>query len=221
MSNLVSDLAQLIEDAHYQDFRPADGFWRKEQFEQMVIAADAKLKQDEYKEQVALNLRRRAPNADVNLSSSNYVTVEAAVIEGEKATLPDPIMRFPGASASLSVSQVRAEGNCGNFMPIEPNQVWQVCGIKDVVFWHPDECGIKFLHLKENCNPNKVFVTYIPELQAKSTIAENRRWAILNMVTIFLKSAKDGVVIDMSNNYNRNVLPQAEVDSDLLKALRQ
>jgi len=212
MGKTVLDIAQIIEDSHYQDFRPADGFWTLDQFADFVISADATLKQNEYKDQVTLNLRKRTPNAEINLSSSNYVTEVVDIDKDGRAKLSCNIMMFPGASASLSVSKVKLEGNCGNVMPVGQNEIWEVCDIPNVVFCHIDKCGIKFINLEKNCNAKKVEVAYIPELKEESEIQEGRSWAIINMVTIFLKSAKDGVVVDMTANQNPNVLPQTEID---------
>lgn len=221
MGESVRIISQHAQDMFYQDYKPADAFLRLEHFLWLCIAADGKLKQDEYDKQVALNLRKRTPNAPINLSADNYITVDAD-IKNDKAVLPTSVMTFSGASQSLSVTQVMPEGNCGNIMPISQDEKWQACNIKTVPFWSLSCDGIEFINLGSlSCNPRKVKITYIPVLTKKSTVQESRKWAILNMVTIFIKSAKDGVIIDMSADGNSNVATQTEINKYLLKALQK
>ena len=130
-------------------------------------------------------------------------------------------MTFAGADMGVSISQVVPEGNCGTIMPITEDEKWQVCKMKDIVFWYPTACGIGFLNLAENCNPKKVTVSYLAQINEKSTVTGSRKWDILNLVTIFIKSAKDGVIIDMSNDGNSNTASQAEINKYLLKALQK
>lgn len=220
MSESVKIVGQIAMDMFYQDYKPATAFLRLKHFVWLCVAADGKLKQDEYDKQVFLNLRLRRPHAQVNLNADNYDTVKVA-IKDSKAILPNPVMMFPGASSNLSISQVRPEGNCSNLMPITEDERWEACQIKDIVFWLPIPCGIEFINLQGNCNPENVTVSYIPQLTEKSTVQESRKWAILNMVTIFVKSAKEGVIIDMSNDGNANVASQTEINKYLIKALQK
>lgn len=220
MAESVRTVGQIAMDMFYQEFKPAGAFLRLKHFVWLCIAADGKLKQDEYNNQVMLNLRARKPNAQVILSADNYDTV-VVKISKSKAILPTPIMTFPGAGSTYGVSQVIPEGNCRSFMPLSEMERWQACNIKDVVFWFPIPCGIEFLNLAGNCDPKQVTVSYIPQVSENSTVQETRKWSILNMVTVFVKSAKDGVIIDMSNDGNPNVASQTEINKYLLKALQQ
>lgn len=211
-------LAQMALDAFYQDFRPGDSFLRLVHFIYLCKAADGKLKQDEYDKQIAINLRQGIKNGVVNLSSGNYV-VETPEIKEGKATLKQRILTFAGASPTISV-QVKING-CGDVMPISPEETWQVCKIKNVVFWTPNCNGIEFFNLEDNCRPDKATVRYIPELNDDSVIPENRKFAILNMVNAYLKSAQQGSIIDMNNDGNTNVATQTEINKYVLKALQK
>ncbi len=221
MAETISILAQLCADAFYQDFRPSDGFWRQEHFEALCIAADAKLKQNEYDNQVALNLRRRTPTAEISLGSDNFTTVKVPVVEGIKAVLPEPIMMFSGAPPTLSVASVVPDGNCKSIIPILPEEISSVCDITDVVFWYPVSCGIEFVNLSNRCNAKNVTVRYIPELSSDGLVQQSRRWNIMNMVTGFLKQAKDGVVVDMSNDSNPNASFLSEINKYLIQQASQ
>jgi len=220
MAESVRIVAQVAEHLFYQNYKPASAFLRLKHFVFLVIAADSKLKKDEYDGLVALNLRKRMPNAQVILSSDNFITVDVDIVK-EKAVLPYPIMSYSGAEPSLSVSQVKPHGNCGNIMPTSQAERWQAEMIKDVPFWLPVCDGIEFINLERNCNPSKVKVTYVPQLTKKSVVQESRKWAILNMINLYVKSAKEGVIIDMSNDGNSNVATQTEINKYLLKALQK
>lgn len=221
MAQRLSDVAQLVHDSFYQEFRPATAFFRLEHFKRFCVLADAKLKQDEYQLQVYNNMRMRRPNAPIVLSADNFYT-EVAPVAGNKAKLKYGIMSFPGVGENVSVTQVQPEGNCQNFMRVTQATKWQVCQDKDMVYWYPVCDGIEFLNLNL-CNPKSVTVTYIPSFDAEGkdnvTINESRGWAIVNMITLFLKTAKDGIVFDKSNNSNPNVSLQTEMDKFLTEAL--
>lgn len=213
-------IAQLAMDFFYQNYRPADGFLRLEHFLYLCKAADGALKQQEYDNQVKLNLRKGAKEGPINLSSGNYITESPDITNGI-ATLNQKILTFAGASPVISVSRVKLEGGCSNVMPISPEEIWQACDIKDVVFWTPKCDGIEFLNLKGNCDPKKATITYLPELNDNSVIPENRKFAILNMINAYIKSAQQGSIIDMSMDGNTNVATQTEINKYLLKALQK
>jgi hypothetical protein len=220
MADSLAYTAQLCMDAFYQEFRPANAFLRLKHFKMLVIAADAKLKKKEYDDLVNLNIRQRRINAPVVLTADNYIKVTAD-IKDEFAPLPFPIMSFNGPGQNLSVANIELEGGCRDVMPLTQDTKHQAKDIKDVVFWLPACEGIEFLHLKSNCNAKKVNVTYIPVLNEKGSIQEARKWDIMSMVTGFIKSAKDGVIVDMSNDGNPNVASQTEINKFLLKALQK
>lgn len=213
-------VAQVAMDAFYQSFKPNDAFLRLEHFLFLCKAADGKLKQDEYDKQVRLNLQKGARNAPVFLSSGNYVTETPEIKEG-KAILTHNILTFSGASQTVSVSRVKLNGGCDNIMPITQEEAWQACDIKHVVFWMPICNGIEFLNLEGNCKPEKATITYVPELTDDSTIPENRKFMILNMVNAYIKSAQQGTIIDMNNDGNTNVATQTEINKYVLKALQK
>lgn len=210
-------LAQVSLDAFYQDYRPADSFLRLEHFLYLCKAADGKLKQDEYDKQVNLNLRKGTPNAPIILSAGNYYT-ETVDVKEEAVSLTHRVLTFAGASPTISVLSVEVPKGCSDLMPIQPEEAWQVKNITNVVFWTVDCDGLKFFNLKNNCNPDKIKVKYIPELNDDSNVPENRKWAILNMVNAYIKSAQQGTIIDMNNDGNTNVATQLEINKYLLKA---
>lgn len=220
MADSLAVTAQLCMDAFYQDFRPAEAFLQLKHFKMLVIAADAKLKKMEYEALVTLNIRQRRINAQVVLNADNYITVSVD-IKDEKAMLPSPIMSFNGAGQNLSIGNLELEGDCINVMPTTQDEKHQAKKFTDIIFWLPICEGIEFLHLKKNCNAKKAKVTYIPVLNDKSSIQEARKWDIITMVTGFIKSTKDGVIVDMSNDGNPNVSSQTEINKFLLKALQK
>lgn len=219
MADTIRIIAHVAMDMFYQDYKPAESFLQIKHFVFLAIAADAKLKQDDYDKQVNLNLRQRKPNATVSLAYENYTTVTVP-IKKNIATLPTDIMMFSGADQSISVSQVEPEGGCGDFMPLLHEEKWQAKDIKGVVFWLMNCNGLEFVNLEQNCNPKNVTVTYIPQLVEKSKVQASRKMAILNMVNIYIKSAKEGVIINMSNDGNPNSASQTEINKYLLTAMK-
>ena len=218
-ADTIRTISFVAMDLFYQDYKPAESYLQIKHFVFLCIAADAKLKQDDYDKQVNLNLRKRKPNAAVSLSYENYVTVTVPV-KNNSVVLPTDIMMFSGADQSVSVSQVEPEGGCGDIIPLLHEEKWQAKDIKGVVFWLMNCNGLEFLNLKENCDPKKMKVTYIPQLVEKSKVQPSRKMAILNMVNLYIKSAKEGVIINMSNDGNPNTTPQTEINKYLLKELK-
>lgn len=220
MGQKLSHIAQLAMDVFYQDFKGASAFFTKEHFIRFCILADASLKQDEYALQVQINLRARRINAPITLNSDNYYTAKDVRVVADKATLPFSIMSFPGIGDTLSVSQVRPVGNCGNLMRITQAQRWMVCGDQTVVYWVPVCDGIEFIN-KGLCSFDTVDVTYIPTLNAGSILQESRGFRIVTMVSMLLKQIKDGTVIDKTNDQNPNTSPQTEMNKMVLESLGQ
>lgn len=221
MGESIDKVASMALTAYYKGLRPSNGALKLPHFIWLCVAADSKLKQDEYDRGRNINLRMRLYNNDVSMSADNYETVEVA-FKDNKVKLPAPIMSFSGDKGTIGVNTVEpVGGKCTSFIRINPDEKWQVCKIKDVVFFYPTKCGIEFINLKEICNPDKIKVSYIPQLTAKSTVQESRKFAILNMVTMFLKAAQEGTIIDMSNDGNANVAQQTEINKYILKALQK
>lgn len=219
MAEIIKKVSQMAMDSFYQSFKPAGAFLRLEHFLWLCIAADGKLKQDEYEKQINLRRQMRQAGAPISMSADNYVTIKAT-IKNEVAKLPTPIMTFSGDTDVLGVREVKPLGSCKNFMRLNPEEEWMACDTPSVVYWMPDCDSIKLINLKKNCNPDGIMVSYIPQLNAKSTVQESRKWAILNMVTSYIKAAKDGVIIDMSNDGNSNMAQQTEINKYILKALQ-
>jgi hypothetical protein len=218
MAESIKKVAQMAMDAFYQDFRPADGFMRLKHFEWLCIAADSKLKQDEYSNLINLRLRMRQFDTDITMSSDNYITVELPVVK-EKVKLPYPVMTFSGDISMLGVRDVLPVNKCKPFIRLSPDEKWMACDIKDVVLWVA-VCDTIELVNWEVCKADKVSVSFIPQLTDKSQVQESRKWAILNAVTTFIKAAKDGTIIDMTNDGNANVAQQTEINKYILKALK-
>lgn len=220
MAKPVRQVAQLCMDAFYQEFRPSDGFLRLEHFIWLCTSADSKIKQDEYNAQVALNIRMRILHSSINMSAENYEVVTVK-LKGNSIELPNPIMSFSGDSSSIGVSLVEpVDGGCAPFMRIGVEEKWTVCNIKDTVFWYPLKDKIEFINIGEVCSPEEIRVTYIPVLSKEGNIQDARVWPIINLVNAYIKSAKDGVIVDFSNDGNSNVATQTEINKYLLKALQ-
>jgi len=218
MAESIKKVAQMAMDSFYQDFRPPDGFMRLKHFEWLCIAADSKLKQDEYANLINNRLRMRLFDSDILMSADNYMTVELPVIKG-KVKLPYPIMTFSGDISTLGVREVSPVGKCSPFIRLSPDEKWMACDIKDVVMWVAMCDTIEIIN-HDVCKADNVSVSFIPQLTGKSQVQESRKWSILNMVTVFIKSAKDGTIIDMTNDGNSNVAQQTEINKYILKALK-
>jgi hypothetical protein len=213
----ISGVAMTL---YYKGFRPDDGPLRIEHFVFLCLAADLKLKQDEYDRE--RNIQIRAKTAiDISMSAENYDTVEVP-IKNNKIKLPNPIMSFSGDKGTVGVNNLSPVGQCpASFMRINSDEQWTVCNTKDVVFWFINGQCIEFINLGTLCNPETIRVTYIPQLSEKSTVQGSRKWSILNMVTQFIKAAENGTIIDMSNDGNSNVASQTEINKYILKALQK
>lgn len=228
MAETIDKVASMAMTAYYNGMRPSNGPLRIEHFIWLCSAADSKIKQDEYEKEMNRLRQMRLFNALIILSADNYTVVEVEV-KDNKAILPGTIMTFPGDNGMLGVDSVNPVGQCSPFIRINPEQEWQVCKIKDVVFWKPIytnvgtaqlQSSIEFINLGTLCKVDKVRVRYISQLTANSIVQESRKWAILNMVTIFVKSAKEGTVVDMSNDGNVNSTIATEVNKYLSKIIQ-
>jgi hypothetical protein len=223
MSNIVTvkKLANMVMTMYYKGFRPTNGPFRLEHFIFLCVAADAKLKQDEYNNERLLKIRMRMIHSEINMSPDNYDTITIPV-KKESAKLPNRIMAFSGDRHSLGVNFVKPEGKCkGQFIRINPDEKWTVESVKDVVFWYPEGQCIKFINMNHVCTPDNVTVNYIPEITEKSAVQKSREQPIMTMVMNFIKAFDANSIVDMSNDGNPNVATQTEINRYLLKAVQK
>lgn len=218
MSVKVKAVAQMAMTTYFKGFRPANAPFRLEHFVWLVLAADAKLKQDEYDKQVNLNRQMRMYLNDIALSVDNYDTLELP-LKDNQVKLPMSIMFFSGDKGAIGINSVEPVGGCSSsFIRINSDERWAVCKDKNAVFWYPEGEFIKFVNIGEVCTPEKIKVSYIPQLSDKGSIQDSRKWAIVNLVVQFLKAAENGTIIDMSNDGNANTASQTEINKYLLMA---
>ena len=217
----VQKLANMAMTMYYKGFRPSNGPYRLEHFLFLCLAADAKLKQDEYSAERNLRIRMRQPHADISMAPDNYETVKV-VVKNEAAKLPNRIMGFSGDKGNLGVNSVTPEGNCkAPFIRINRDEIWTTNGINDVVFWYSDEQCIKFINLDKICKPEKVVVNYMPQLSNKSIVQKSREYPILAMVGQFIQAFENGTLVDMSNDGNPNKTLMIELNKYLQRNVQR
>lgn len=220
----LAELAQRIMDIYYQDYTSDEDFLDIEDFKSQVSTAYAKLLTDDYQAQKLINKQLEGISV-VSLSPDLLVSkVIKLQKEGDLyvAPLPHPFFVFPFDAMATSIQSVTPVGQrCNEFIKASIDDRWKICmitqGTKSYYTCELNKIVFERLACK---NLQEVNVTYAPAFDSSNNyffIPDTRAFTIQTMVLQVMFAARDGNVIDMSNDSNQNKAQQTEIDSELLK----
>jgi hypothetical protein len=223
----LKDVSVAIMDLFYQDYKKEDDFFSEEHFFYMAGVAFSKILEMEYK---ASRKEAKAEEGitDVQLQPDWQVAAEIMVqkIDGTsdyKATLPHRPFSFPYDEYGYGIQRVRnvSHQGCRDFIRTTQKLDWALDDLPrtDKTFFYLE--GINIILKKPNCLLKKIKVLYIPEVTDESfgpeggEIPSSKRDDIIRATLSLMKQAKEGTIVDTTNNSNPNRTIQTEIDSHL------
>lgn len=220
----LAHLAQLIADLYFQDYPSDEEFFDIEDFKSQVSSAYAKLLNDDYQTQKLIN--RQDEGFSIVSLSPDILRRETITLEKEGdvyvAKLKKPFFVFPFDSMATAIQSVSVpDHRCNEFIKVSIDDRWKICQIKQGSknYYSCDIDKIVFERLA--CKDVKeVSVLYAPAFDSTDNdfiIPDTRSFVIQTMVLQVMFAAKQGRVIDMSNDSNNNAIVQTETDQNLLK----
>ncbi len=214
--------AQTIMDSYFQDYAPADGFFRIEDFADWLGKAHGKYADEVAKEIYKGSLAEQGMGS-ITFSQDWWAKIELDVTKdkdtGEfSVPLEFKYMGFTYDSQTSGVQELMAvgnKGNCGTFMRTTLTELWITGNMSrnNIVWWYTDNDKIKF-KTNSQCNPTKVAVYYIPTSEDENfSLPKSKAFEIATLAFNFMLAAKkETPFVDMTNNSNKNITPQTETD---------
>lgn len=215
----LKQVADMAEGMFYQDLRAQDAFFEGAHFKWLCAQTYSTLLNKEFTERKLRN-KMTEGFSFVEISPSWLVEEDSDVEKGNDGIAyfdtTNPIFSFDFDAMSSGLQMLRAVGKCcGDLIRISFKDKWQYCRApltKDSYFYQ----GVNRVELiGRACLPEKVSVWYVPALDIEnndSVMAEGMAIPVITTVLNLMFAAKNGEVVDMSNNANSNAQPATETD---------
>lgn len=224
----ISIVAQNLMDLYYQSFKSDEDFFELYHFEYLVSVAYAKLLQLDFEKAWKLNYQVEGIGY-ISVPSDWVKEVELQVKKdgsSKYVELPDQPFVFLYDNQNSGIQTVRPIGfsECNEFIRSAINQSWKLCRMPDVgiVYWMPVQKKIFFEKL--NCRLDRVSVIYVPAIDLDKShdfdIPKTKESDIIEWVLNIMRVARDGTVVDKTNDGNPNKVLQTEIN-DIFKNLKK
>jgi len=228
MNERLKIIAQEVMDAYFQDFAPADGFFRIEDFASWLGKAYGKIADDVAKEIYKLSVAESG-NGQIIFSNDWWAFVEKPVTHKDGEFYIDVDFKHLGFTYDSQNSGIQelvpagSEGNCGLFMRTTITDLWVTTNVakNNIVWWYEAAGKIKF-KCSGDCNPKKVTIYYIPTADDDNfKMPTSKAFDIATLAYNFMiTSKKENPFVDDTNNANKNVSPQTETDLKQLNPVK-
>lgn len=219
MGQLI-EVAQNLMDLYYQQYKSDEDFFEEYHFKYIVAAGYAKLLQDKYEKSYRQN---KAENniGEATLNPQWFVSEEIEVVASEDAdrelTLKSCPFFFDFDKQSSSIQGIYPlSGKCREFIRIDIDSLWKLNNAPNtnIVYWYVMGNKIKFRNIQ--CGLKKVRITYIPSLKELEDTCSFPDSMVFDTITFsynMMRAAREGTVIDFTNNQNPNKVLETELDT--------
>jgi hypothetical protein len=232
----IADTAQIVMDLYFQNFRTDEDFFRLFHFKYLCGVSYSKLLEQEYKQN-----RREAMLelgfSDVIIPSEWLIeeVVEFKEVDDEpnfyKATFKHPVFTFPYDAVSNGIQTIRPVGkgmSCKEFIREAARRRWSLCDLPmtSQVFWFGEGKDIIAYSRKCKMDKMKVKIWYASDPADESFgedggfIHKSKEEDVIRMTLDIMMKARQGTVVDMSNDGNPNKRIQSEINTVLTDDLR-
>jgi hypothetical protein len=220
--NTLNEIAQHIMDAYYQEDKSGDDFFDLPHFRFMAASSYANLLQDEFEKSKRATMQEEG-RAEAQLNPEWYTREDVDIkldAEGKGvAVLLNPVFSFRYDKRTSGVLDIyQLVGNCTEFMRIHPEALWQlkILPKTSITYWYMLMMSTVYF---VNTLPKKVRIFYIPAITDDNdpVIPLSLGKMIVQDVWTFFVNAKNGVVVDMTDNQN----PNKNMETEILEYLKQ
>lgn len=224
----LGEAAQTLMDLWYQDNPSAEQFFEIYHFKYIFGCGYAQLLQEEYNQSYQRNLSEEGMGVP-SLSSDWYISEEVRVVSADeiapfKAQLKARPFAFAFDRQNAGIKDILpTSGKCKDFIRVSLEARWQLDHVpsEDVVYWYPIKDSVYFEKLF--CGTRTVTILYIPSLESLDDdlqIPDVYLGQIIAGALQLMKLAKDGTVIDTTNDNNANATLQTEINNLFKKFTR-
>lgn len=218
----IAILGQNIMDLYYQQFKADEDFFELYHFKYLAGVAYGKLIQEEYEKQWRLNFQ---------LEGFGYVSVaQDWLIKGENKLEKDSdgtyfikldkkpfSFLFDRQSSAIQTITPIGGKACKEFIRISADEKWKICALPHTgkTFWYLEIDVIRFVGI--TCLPDKVATLYVPgldlDIDDNLNIPMTKEADIIDWVLQRMIGARQGTVVDMTNDGNPNKTVASEINN--------
>lgn len=219
--NRLNILASLVMDAFYQQYGKESDFFTLEDFEAYCNVFYYQVLQEDFDKtkREMLQMGMLQPGEEPILNADWYTEKEFEVKnEGDKFYIELPgAFSFNKDVKYTGLKDIYTSSECGPLAKItynEKNTLKWLPNSDKTIYYYP--VGSKIVFERVWCGLKKVNVVYIPSLDADAEgceiiIPSAYMAEIVTRTYNFMTSAKNGSVIDKTNNQNPNKVVQTEI----------
>ncbi len=217
-----------IKDLYNQEFEQDSTFFRDGHFDRMAAMEYGSLIQQYYNQNYNQN-RQETGYGTVDLSQDWLVPEEHELEKDDKGFFvslnfkPFSFMFDQQTSAIQNIFPLKGN-SCGKFARTSVKELYKfdsdIIPTTKINWWYYDMCGqIRFVDMK--CKPETVQVYYLPSMGDEPCpdflIPDGLASQITSNVLRVMLAAKNGNVVDMTNDGNSNRTIQTEISTATLK----
>lgn len=223
----IGDIAQRIMDLYYQGYATDEDFFSLPDFVSQVKSAYTNQIITDYESDKLLNQQ---------LEGFSFITLPMDLLKYEDievkkdemgvlyVPLSKPVFVFPYDSMASGVQSiqrvVKDRITSDFFVKVSVNDLWKLDHIMHGNRTYFSVQYNKIIFEKTGCNFDKIRIGYVPMVSSMTEddeIADTRVDRIEISVLQKMLAAKQGVIIDQSNNSNPNKAIETEIDSNQMK----
>jgi len=222
ITSSLAYVATLVMDAYYGDLRGNDDYFEEAHFQFVTRAAYGKLLDNEMREARAL-AKIETGFYVIDVSQDWLIIEQLSFTKKNERTWTAKLKQvpFPFAFDKMGYgvqSLIPADDcECSDFIRMSPDEYWKLNSnmmpITNKVYYYviKDEITLKNVR----CNPGKVDVSYVPSLSdaEDSIININKQFDVFTLAVTAMRQARDGAVVDETNNANKNKSIETEIDN--------
>lgn len=217
----ISIISQLVTDLYYQDYPGRDAFIGEEQIMPLIGMAYARMLNEDYRANKAFN-KAQTGYSWVEVSQ-DWLEVEDVPVTVDKQGMPVAILSkrvfafdYDSLASGVQIVSPSDPVADNHLVRVGQNDVWKNRHIPktSAIFFYVKGNEIKFI--SNSPVPKSIHVEYVPAvwpISPEDTVDINRSEELVKETLQMLLIAKNGVVVDKTDNSNPNVLPQTEIDA--------
>jgi hypothetical protein len=223
----MADTAQMAMDMYFQNFKTDEDFFHLYHFTYLCGIAYARILEDEFKEARAQSKAESGYTTyDIALQSDWLIEKELDVKKHEDreddayyVDLPVRPFSFPYDPYGYGIQSVRGKGQCNNFVRATSRIEQQLCVMPTTsrIFYFPQAKRLELRNMF--CHLDKITVVLLPDIEDPELgpdggdIPKSKEDMVIGRVMQLMMAARNGTVVDMSNNSNPNKALATEIDN--------
>ena len=210
ISKALKIAAQGIMDLYYQDFKPDDSFFDKDDFAIWIGKVYGSVADNVAKEIYAAS---RSEGMPMLIFSQDWWAKKTVPVKENVADISD--LKFTGFTYDSQTSGIQQIGDGKRFIRTTLTELWQLEGRSksDIIYWYVDFDKLK---LDATCeSPKEVDVYYIPSPEDSGfKLPKSKEFEIATTAwNLMITAKKETPFVDTTNNSNKNITPATEVDT--------